>query len=85
MKKQNQRVHNLLMSSKLEKGLYTYGKDGIYINFGYLAGQNLSILYRENEEKVLEYLEGIIENDNTSYKAFIHTVAVMSDLKKGWY
>lgn len=81
MKKQNDRVHNFLMNSKSEKALYTYGADGIYMNFGYLKGQNLRILYRENPEGVLEYLEKIIENEDVPYKTWFETLTVMDDLK----
>jgi len=81
MKKQNERVHNLLMGSKSDKGLYTYGPEGIIINFGYLKGQNISKYYIENPEGVLEYLERILENEDVPYKTWFHTLSVIDDLK----
>jgi hypothetical protein len=84
MKKQPERVHNLLMSSKIEKGLYTYNPDGITMNFGYLKGQNLTKCYMENPEGVLDFLERILENENVPYKTWFHTLFVIGDLKNNY-
>lgn len=80
----NKRVHNFLMSSKSNRELYTYGIDGIYFNHGYLKGKNLSKHYREDSEKVLDYLESIIDNDASSYKMKVRTKEVILDLKNNY-
>lgn len=80
----NQQVHNLLMSSKGGLQLYIYGRDGIYFNYGPMKGLNLSKYYNENSDKVEEYLDNIIDNDNTSYKMKMVTKEVIKDLKNNY-
>lgn len=79
-KKVDERVHNLLMSSKVEKPLYSYKKDGIYIMFGPWSGRNISNLYLDNADMVLDYLYSILDYDNVPYKMRFITNNIIKDL-----
>lgn len=80
MSKLDQRVHNMLMISNIGRNLYTYGKDGIYFNYGPYKGKNLSKSYMDGDDNVLEYLENIIDSENAPYKIRVATVEVINDL-----
>lgn len=73
-------VHNLLMKS-VQIPLYLYLKDGIYLNYGPLQGTNLTKSYIKQPLEVLEYLDNVLENDNTPYKLKVITREVIQDLK----
>lgn len=75
-----QNIHNFLMASKIYNPLYVYLKDGIYLNYGPMKGLNLSKSYMEDSDKVLEYLENILDNENTPYKLKVDTRQVIEDL-----
>ena len=75
-----QQIHNLLMKSPVYKPLYVYLKDGIYINYGPLKGTNLTNSYMEDSDKVLEYLQNILDYEYTPYKTKWNTMEVISDL-----
>lgn len=77
-----QQIHNLLMQSPVYKPLYVYLKDGIYINYGPIKGTNLTKSYSEDPDKVLEYLENILDYEYTPYKTMVITREVINDLTK---
>lgn len=78
MKKKNERLHNLLMQG-YSKPLYEWRKDGIYIIQGPFKGSNLNKLYDE-DDRVIDYLEAIIDNDASSYKMKWITYNVIREL-----
>lgn len=75
-------IHNLLMQSPVYKPLYVYLKDGIYINYGPIKGTNLTKSYSEEPDKVLEYLDSILDYKYTPYKTKVATKEVIEDLTK---
>ena len=77
-------IHNLLMGTPSYRPLYQYMKDGIYIVYGPLKGNNLTKCYSDEPEQVLEYLESIIEHDESSYKMKMITKEVIDDLKNNY-
>jgi hypothetical protein len=79
-----QQIHNVLMASKVYNPLFIYLKDGIYINFGPIKGTNLTKSYSEEPDKVLDYLENILNHDNVPYKTKINTLEVIKDLKNNY-
>jgi hypothetical protein len=70
------------MNSKEYKPLYVYLKDGIYINYGPIKGTNLTKSYSEEPDKVLDYLENILDYEFTPYKTKVITKEVIEDLTK---
>lgn len=78
MKKQPQQIHNLLMQS-YSKPLYQYKKDGIYIMAGPYKGMNLNKLYKE-DDRIIDYLEAILDNEASSYKMKWITKQVINEL-----
>jgi len=77
-------VKNFLMMGKTMP-LFQYKVDGIYINMGPYTGTSLTKYYSEDPDSCLEYLDGVIENDNTPLKLKIITQQVQTDLINNYY
>ena len=88
MVKENERIHNFLMSCKefgeSDKSPYEYRKDGIYASFGPYDNRNLTKDYSESPDGVIEYLERIMVHERTSYKLYYITDEVIKDLKNNY-
>jgi hypothetical protein len=80
MKKQALPIHNLLMRS-YSKPLFNYKADGVYILSGPYSGQNLNKLYKK-DNRIIDYLEAIIDNDASTYKMKWITSEVIKELLK---
>jgi hypothetical protein len=78
-------VKSLIKSRRVIKPLYTYKKDGIYVNFGPLEGKNISKMYIENPEEVEYFIENIFDADSASIRVIMDTVEVYKDLKNNYY
>ena len=78
-------VKNLIKSTRVNKPLYTYKKDGIYVNFGPLEGKNISKMYIKNPEIVEYFIENIFDADTVSIRLLMDTVEVYKDLKTNYY
>lgn len=78
-------VRNFLKTSpRIMKPLYTYGVDGIYINYGALEGQNLSKLWKEDSENVETFFENIFDADEVPIRMIMDTIEVYKDLKNNY-
>jgi hypothetical protein len=77
-----QNIRNFMMTSKHYKPLYLYLRDGVYVMFGPLEGINLTKSYMEEPEKVLDFLDNILDSDNAPFKMKEDTREVMNDLLK---
>ena len=86
MKKLDLRTKNVIMvSPRYSKALYTYKKDGIYVNFGPLEGKNISKMYIKNTEIVESFIENIFDADNAPIRVIMDTIEVYKDLKNNYY
>lgn len=77
-------VRNLLMQGKTIP-LFEYRKDAIYINFGPQKGKNLCKYYKEDPDNCLEYLDNIVDHEETPFKLKIITQQVQQDLINNYY
>ena len=86
MKKLDLRTKNVIMvSPRYSKPLYSYRRDGIYINYGPLEGNNISKMYIENNEIVERFIENIFDSVKEPIRVIMDTIEVYKDLKSNYY
>jgi lantibiotic modifying enzyme len=86
MKKLDFRTKNVIMvSPRYSKPLYSYKRDGIYINYGPLEGKNISKMYIENSEIVEKFIDNIFDSDRAPIRVIMDTIEVYKDLKSNYY
>lgn len=76
----DQRVHNVLMSGD-SKTPFIYKVDGIYLVTKW-SSTNISNYYIQDPERCLDFLEEIIENEETNYKTKIAARQIINDFIK---
>lgn len=73
-------VMNLLKNNPYYKPHYQWTKRGVYILYGPLEGVNLNTMYIDNPEKVLDYLDNILDYEGTPIKLKEDTKSVINYL-----
>lgn len=65
------------------KPLFQWRKDGIYIMFGPYYNRNITLMYMDNPENVVEYLQNLLDAD-IPYRTKHAIKEVIEDLENNY-